>query len=364
MRSFVACLGKTHTIVGYNSELGLYRHAINDLTSALNQSTADRSDDHMLQVRCCELYQGKVYDLLSNHSECFLREDSHGNVQIRSGTDMDADGEVRVRSLKAAYAKQSEDVVALTQHALANRAVGNSSVHSESSRSHAMIELQIVSPAVIQAREDVLEAEAKLVPIGKARDSKYIDIMSRCCFKDPARQDAWVQNLKLVPQSEHDQLQELQQQVGAAEQKLQQARDAEQEAVKAIASSFGVRQDDQSQFDCPTLVLVDLAGAEYATSAPRKTGKPTKQASRSAQELAEGREINSSLLALKECIRALANSSTHVPFRNSKLTLLLRRYLRAQNSNAVMIATVSPSCSQTAATGNTLQYATLLAAAK
>ena len=34
----------------------------------------------------------------------------------------------------------------------------------------------------------------------------------------------------------------------------------------------------------------------------------------------EGAEINQSLLALKECIRALDQSKKHTPFRQSKLT--------------------------------------------
>jgi kinesin family protein 2/24 len=67
------------------------------------------------------------------------------------------------------------------------------------------------------------------------------------------------------------------------------------------------------------LILVDLAGSERAQETQ----------SNDKNRRAEGAEINKSLLALKECIRALdtkknTNSEAHVPFRASKLTLVLR----------------------------------------
>ena len=172
--------GKTHTVIGYGRELGLFHHAAQALTTAISTTTLQ------LQVRCAELYQGKVYDLLSDRAECFLREDGNGQVHIRSSTQMDADGRVRVQSFVAVYARRVEEVQAFVQRALSSRAVGNSSLHAQSSRSHALIELQLVSPAVISARVAVLDAEAALVPIGKARDGKFISISSRCYTPDPA----------------------------------------------------------------------------------------------------------------------------------------------------------------------------------
>ena len=51
----------------------------------------------------------------------------------------------------------------------------------------------------------------------------------------------------------------------------------------------------------------------------------------------EGAEINKSLLALKECIRALDNDQGHIPFRGSKLTEVLRDSF-VGDSRTVMIS--------------------------
>jgi kinesin family member 2/24 len=72
----------------------------------------------------------------------------------------------------------------------------------------------------------------------------------------------------------------------------------------------------------------------------------------------EGAEINKSLLALKECIRALDNRSNHVPFRASKLTMVLRdSFLSSKSSKIVMIACLNPGSSSSDHTINTMRYA-------
>ncbi|KAE8736100.1 Kinesin-13A [Hibiscus syriacus] len=59
-------------------------------------------------------------------------------------------------------------------------------------------------------------------------------------------------------------------------------------------------------------------------------------------DLAGSAEINRSLLALKECIRALDNDQGHIPFRGSKLIEVLRDSYMG-DSRTVMISCISPS---------------------
>ncbi|XP_061709247.1 kinesin-like protein Klp10A isoform X6 [Cydia pomonella] len=93
--------------------------------------------------------------------------------------------------------------------------------------------------------------------------------------------------------------------------------------------------------------LIDLAGNER--------GADTSSANR--QTRMEGAEINKSLLALKECIRALGMKGNHLPFRASKLTQVLRDSFIGDKSRTCMIAMVSPALNSCEHSLNTLRYA-------
>ncbi|EHA8589582.1 kinesin-like protein KIN-13B [Cocos nucifera] len=94
------------------------------------------------------------------------------------------------------------------------------------------------------------------------------------------------------------------------------------------------------------LSFIDLAGSERGADTTDND----------KQTRIEGAEINKSLLALKECIRALDNDQTHIPFRGSKLTEVLRDSFIG-DSRTVMISCISPNSGSCEHTLNTLRYA-------
>ena len=71
-------------------------------------------------------------------------------------------------------------------------------------------------------------------------------------------------------------------------------------------------------------------------------------------------------MALKECIRALDNNQAnnknkmHVPFRGSKMTLMLKDSFVVPTAKVVMIVCVSPFLTASDHTLMTLRYATRL----
>ncbi|NXI64223.1 KI18B protein, partial [Anseranas semipalmata] len=114
--------------------------------------------------------------------------------------------------------------------------------------------------------------------------------------------------------------------------------------VKQQDRVVGLAQDLQ----VAKMSLIDLAGSERASVTNTK-----------GERLREGANINRSLLALINVINALADAKskkTHIPYRDSKLTRLLKDSIGG-NCRTIMIAAVSPSALAYEDTYNTLKYA-------
>ncbi|NXC45417.1 KIF24 protein, partial [Penelope pileata] len=223
--------GKTYTMIGTHRNPGLYALAAKDIFRHLEASPSRK--DLLVLISFYEIYCGQLYDLLNGRKRLFAREDSKHVVQIVGLREVQVDS---VDQLLEVILKGGKE-----------RSTGATGVNSDSSRSHAIIQIQI---------------------------------------KDTANR------------------------------------------------TFG------------RISFIDLAGSERAADA-RDSDRQTKM---------EGAEINQSLLALKECIRALDQEHAHTPFRQSKLTQVLKDSFIG-NSKTCMIANVSPSHVATEHTLNTLRYA-------
>merc|ERR1719482_481039 len=130
------------------------------------------------------------------------------------------------------------------------------------------------------------------------------------------------------------------------------------EANEASSRSHGVGVISVKQGECKEglLHIVDLAGSEGAKDVR----------GHSKERMEETKAINTSLLALKECIQARTLAATpgqghtHVPYRRSKLTHLLKDVFDIscpRLSATVVIATLSPLAANVAQTTSTLKYA-------
>lgn len=104
-------------------------------------------------------------------------------------------------------------------------------------------------------------------------------------------------------------------------------------------------EDGAEYLSVGKLNLVDLAGSENI----QRSGAENKRA-------AEAGLINKSLLTLGRVINALVERSSHIPYRESKLTRLLQDSLGGRTKTCI-IATLSPAKSNLEETISTLDYA-------
>ncbi|GIQ80626.1 kinesin-like protein [Kipferlia bialata] len=297
-----------------------------------------------------------VYDLLDDRHLCSVRQGEDGKTYVRADTVTHEDGGVTVNPLKTLHTDTQEGLDAIVSLGMSVRKVGSSETHDESSRSHALLYLEIVSKELVALRETIMRQEGEVVRTGRVHAAKAIaeveDAIASMWQQD--EEGNWYKiPLHEVPKCDQTII-----------NNLLAIRQAEDVKLEALLEQEAALIKESRAAGCSvggTLLLCDLAGAEYGATADRQL---------TPQQRKEGQEINKTLLALKECIRRRHSGASHVPYRNSRLTQILREYLEIlreyledKDAQTVMVSNVSPSAEYLKKTVNTLQYASLVAEA-
>lgn len=277
--------GKTFTMAGDGMHIpGLYALAVHDLFERIEERRKDAEslradryeysdydedeDDEEIEnlqvwISFYEIYGTRLHDLLGNRKKLECRED--------------VDNEVQIVGLVERKCDTAEEVMLAIDEASASRSTGVTGANDDSSRSHAVFQIQL------------REGSNGLEP-------SHSSVMRDAILTGKDMQD--------------------------------------------------IRETAAKAKEIGRLCFIDLAGSERGSDTA-KNNKQTRM---------EGAEINKSLLALKECIRAMGQRKDHTPFRGSKLTQVLKASFVGKNCRTVMIANVSPASSNVEHTLNTLRY--------
>jgi len=117
--------GKTYTIQGTSQEPGVLPRLVSSVLERM-----DEQSDWELQTSMFEIYQEKIYDLLSNKKD---------KLSIRDGN-----GKVEVLKLSSHHVSSAQDAIKLLDEASVRRTKSNTLLNSGSSRSHAVYSLTLV----------------------------------------------------------------------------------------------------------------------------------------------------------------------------------------------------------------------------
>ena len=404
--------GKTHSVLGYGAEEGMFELGAQALLARLPRAKAGEGE-LFLSASALELYGDTVWDLGGPIKvKCSLRKDECGQLHVsRPGrqveltalvpelkaadlTHVDPEeylpkwtklllGRLCLQSKKAATlvtqspsvrtvaVHTAADVKRVTESSVKARVVGSSSEHQQSSRSHAILALEVVSKAYLSARQRVAETRSRVAPIRNVLDNMLHHYLSGLvdfgASVDMQEQDeGWpgpgdfIGPTAIALKQFTDKGEWAQRRAAIDHLKamvtctLELALKATVDAEDALAELEHARPILGGR-----LVLCDLAGADYDK---RALGRST------SMELKESAAINTSLLALKNCLRAIAGvpgAPRRPPFRDSLLTRILEHSLQprggARESVSVMLLSVAPSRHLEHMTVNTLRYGQLLA---
>lgn len=344
--------GKTHTVLGYNGEAGLFQLAAEELLSRIDRFNSSEKmineEPVILLASVIDVYNDDVYDLLGGNVKCTLRKNKMGQLSVRGPTRKHefTEEEAKINgfafsivttSLTTVEIKSIHDLEDIHERVLQYRKVGTSSIHNKSSRSHAIFRLDIVNRSFLDTLSQVEEAESIKPAVQTAYDKKRTFALRH---KVVALEEIIEKGQNLMDDMFN---------------RKQESKEYYEEGRRNSTSPFGGR-----------LLLVDLAGAD-------SDGRDIGSQGQTVEQRKESTAINKSLLALKECIRTLASSSLSttssslnkgggslsIPFRNSNLTRLLEEVLTPmpnRESCSVMLVNIGPEESLKPKTINSLRY--------
>merc|ERR1712106_933268 len=300
--------GKSHTVLGYNGEKGLYHLAAGDLLKRMADKYPDQ--DLFLVATACEIYGEQVFDLMGTEKvAATLRTDANGNLTVCGppvrtdltdvvpefkseskaalGASAHATIVTRTMGLQSCPVRSVKDLDAVSTSALQLRVVGSSTEHTQSSRSHALLRMEVMNMETHLAREAVEDAKVLLAPLLSGIDNHYME-----CYNGLIGN--WDRETGMISLKQYE--------GGQAEwDKVYESLEAKKkrlvEAIPVVVDKVEKAYDQLKSVKHHeavggALVLVDLAGADYDN---RDVGTAT-----TAQEKKESADINKSLLALKE----------------------------------------------------------------
>jgi len=338
--------GKTHTMLGSASEKGMYYMAAADLCQCVQEANNAYPDLKLsIRVQFAELHQNKAHDLLDNRVECYLRENEQKEFVFRRNAEKSDRkwGHVhqRGRGLKNVYCTTVEEIESAVKEGIDNRASGHSTFHKQSSRSHAVLQMEIVSEEIVEAEKKLEEARDDWIAICNQQTDLLPNLFALKPGK-PIKYKKGTDAYEAIPWMTTE----------ISKMKFNKLTDAFhfthsqwKKYLKKIIS--------ETQHAGGKIVLIDLAGSEHGSDASRDLEQ-------TAQEKREGKKINLSLLALNEVFRMKA-AKKKAKYRESTLTKVLRDYLENEKSKCLMLANISSSHSREKQTISTLNYAALLA---
>jgi len=250
------------------------------------------------------------------------------------------------------------------------RTSGESNVHSQSSRSHAFLELELTTARIEFYRELATQLSEEFQVFVKEEElRKFHPLVYAELPKAQPR--CTIVNDDGHPLSQYflDQTQERNQEFLSWMTKEQLQTPIWGRNHKGITYFYQwllkqvnerIKAVEAEEGDCfkGKLLFVDLAGSEYG--ADKRNNKQTNE------EWQEARQINISLAALNEVLKAKYQPQKkkmfkRIPYRASLLTLILRKYFNSKHCKTVMIGNLSSSLTHSVKSSKTLRYCCIVA---